>query len=204
MMKPYHTYQSGLTFVETIVVIALYAILTGMIFTAAQSLYQTNNYSAAQAEEVDNARRGMSRLTRDLREMTYAEDGTFPVTRIEDHLIGFYSDIDKDNSVEYVEYELATTTFYKRTYNATGTPPVYNFGAPDQTEILSRYVQNIDQATSTFFYFDTNNTALASTSLLTDVRYIRAQIIVNINPVQSPGEFMLRSGIAPRNLKDNL
>jgi type II secretory pathway component PulJ len=198
------TPQSGLTLVETIVVIALYTLLTGMIFTAAQSLYQTNNYSAAQAEEVDNARRGMTRLNRDLREMTYAEDGTFPVTRIEDHLIGFYSDIDKDDSVEYVEYELASTTFYKRTYNAVGSPPVYDFSTPDQTEILSEYVQNLSQGTSTFFYFDTNNTALSSTSLLTDVRYIRSQIIVNINPIQSPGEFMLRSGIAPRNLKDNL
>lgn len=203
-MIKHHTSQSGLTLVETVVVIALYTILTGMIFTAAQSLYQTNNFSAAQAEEVDHARRGMTRLTRDLREMTYAEDGTFPVAAIEDHLIGFYSDIDKDNSVEYVEYELATTTLYKRTYNAVGSPPVYNFSSPDKTETLSLYVQNIDQATSTFFYFDTNNTALSSTSLLTDVRYIRAQIIVNINPIHAPGEFMLRSGVAPRNLKDNL
>lgn len=196
--------QLGLTLIETMVVIALYAILTGMIFTAAQSLYQVNNISAAQSNEVENARRGMTRLTRDMREMTYAEDGTFPVTTIEEHKIGFYSDIDKDDSVEYVEYELATTTLYKRTYNAVGSPPVYNLASPDQTEILSEYVQNIAQATSTFFYFDTDNSALASTSLLTDVRYIKAQIIVNINPIQSPGEFMLRSGVAPRNLKDNL
>lgn len=196
--------QLGLTFVETIVVIALYAILTGMIFSAAQSLYQVNNISAAQSNEVENARRGVTRLTRDLREMTYAEDGTFPVTTIEEHRIGFYSDIDKDNSVEYVEYELATTTFYKRTYNATGNPPTYNFASPDETIILSEYVQNIDQATSTFYYFDTDNNALASTSPLTEVRYIKAQIIVNIDPIQSPGEFMLRSGVAPRNLKDNL
>lgn len=203
-MMNHRTLQSGMTLVETAVVIGLYTLLTGMIFTAAQTLYQTNNYSAAQAEEVDNARRGMTRLTRDLREMTYAEDGTFPVTQIDDHQIGFYSDVDKDNSVEYVEYELATTTLYKRTYNATGSPPVYDLGNPDTVEILSEYVQNIDQATSTFFYYDTNNAALASTSLLTDVRYIRAQIIVNINPIQSPGEFMLRSGVAPRNLKDNL
>lgn len=199
-----HHSQAGLTLVEAVIVIGLYTLLTGMIFTAAQSLYQSNSYSISQANEVDNARRGMNRLNRDLREMTYAEDGTFPVTQIEDHVIGFYSDIDKDDSVEYVEYELATTTFYKRTYNPTGNPPTYDFNNPDETIILSEFVQNIDQATSTFFYFDTNNTALGSTSLLTDVRYIRSQIIVNIDPLRSPGEFMLRSGIAPRNLKDNL
>ena len=203
MMRPTTT-EAGLTLTETIVIIAIYTLMTGMIFTAAQSLYQTNNFSAAQAEEVSNARRGMTVLTRDLREMTYAEDGTFPVARMEEHAIGFYSDIDKDDSVEYIEYELSTTTFYKRTYNATGSPPVYDYVNPDRVDILSEFVQNIDQGTSTFFFYDTNNTALASTSLLTDVRYIRAQIIVNINPIQSPGEFLLRSGIAPRNLKDNL
>lgn len=204
MSNKYITTQSGLTLVEMIVVIGLYTILTGMIFTAAQALYQTNNYSAAQANEIDNARRGMNRFTRDLREMTYSEDGAFPVTRMEDHTIGFYSDIDKDNSVEYVEYELATTTFYKHTYNAVGSPPVYDLSAPDETIILSEYVQNLNQGTSTFFYFDTNGDALNSSSLLTDVRYFKAQIIVNIDPVRSPGEFMLRGGIAPRNLKDNL
>lgn len=196
--------QSGLTLVEMVVVIGIYTILTGMIFTAAQALYQTNNYSAAQANEIDNARRGMNRFIRDVREMTYAEDGTFPVSQMEDNLVGFYSDIDKDDTVEYVEYELIDTVLYKRTYNAVGTPPTYDFTTPDETVILSEYVQNIDQATSTFFYYDTNNAPLSGSSLLTDVRYFRAQIIVNIDPIRSPGEFMLRGSVAPRNLKDNL
>lgn len=204
MNNQHFTTQSGLTLVEMLVVIGIYTILTGMIFTAAQALYQTNNYSTAQANEIDNARRGMSSFMRDVREMTYAEDGTFPVSEIEDHLISFYSDIDKDDQVEYVEYELVGTVLYKRTYKAIGTPPVYNFLAPDETVILSEYVQNIDQAIPTFSYYDTNNTALTGSSLLTDVRYFKAQIIVNIDPIRSPGEFMLRGSVAPRNLKDNL
>jgi type II secretory pathway component PulJ len=196
--------QKGMTLIEAIIVISLYTILTTVIYTAIQFLYQTNNYSSAQASEIDNARRGLTSLVRDLREMTYGEDGTFPVAEMGQHIIGFYSDIDKDNSVEYVEYELATTTLYKRIYGASGFPPVYNMASPESTEILSEYVQNIEQATSTFYYFGTNNALLDGTDLLTDVRYIRTQIIVNIDPVQSPGEFMLRSGVAPRNLKDNL
>tara|TARA_B100000508_G_scaffold123897_1_gene106880 strand:- start:12471 stop:13079 length:609 start_codon:yes stop_codon:yes gene_type:complete len=196
--------QNGMTLVEMVVVIGVYMLLVGMVFTAAQSLYQSNSYTTAQAREVDNARRGMTKLVRDLREMTYAEDGTFPVTAMEGHRVGFYSDIDKDDSVEFVEYELSTTTLYKRTFNATGSPPTYNLASPDQEDVLSLYVQNINQATSTFFYYDTNNVALSSTSLLTDVRYISAQIIVNVDPIRSPGEFMLRSGVSPRNLKDNL
>lgn len=194
----------GMTLIEMLVVIGVMVLISGAIFGAAQSLYQINSYAQAQAFEVDNARRGVQRFARDVREMTYAEDGSFPMAVMEPHLLAFYSDIDKDNSVEYVEYELSTTTLNKRVYNPTGNPPVYDFGSPDEEIILSEYVQNIDQATSTFFYYDENGTALNSASPLIDVRYVRTQIIVNIDPLRSPGEFMLRVGVTPRNLKDNL
>jgi hypothetical protein len=198
-----HTRQSGLTLAEMVVAIGLYTILSLVLFQTVQSLYQNNAYSFAQADEVNNARRGLYTVAQDMREMTSGEDGTFPVVIKEPDRIGFYSDIDRDDSVEYVEYELATTTFYKYTYNATGSPPVYS-ATPDETVVLSEYVQNNVNGTSTFFYYDTNNMLLGTSSLLTDVRYIRTQIIVNIDPVRSPGEFMLQSGVAPRNLKDNL
>jgi prepilin-type N-terminal cleavage/methylation domain-containing protein len=194
----------GMTLVEMLVVIALTTILSGMIASSIYYLYEYNAYSLAQASEVDNARRALARMTNDLREMTYAEDGSFPLVVKEEHLVSFYSDIDYDNSVEYVEYEVATSTLYKRTYNATGNPPTYNLTSPDEEIILSEYVQNFLEATSTFKYYDVNGTQLDVTDLLTDVRYIRAQVIVNVNPIQAPGEFVLRTSVAPRNLKDNL
>jgi type II secretory pathway component PulJ len=193
-----------MTAVEAIVVIALFSILSLAIFSSVQYLYQTDGYSNAQAGEVDSARRGMTQLSRDLREMAYAEDGTFPIAVKDTHLIGFYSDYDKDDAVEYVEYELVGTTLFKRTYNPTGNPPTYDLSDVDTEETLSIYVRNVEQATTTFSYYDANNSLLDASALLTDVRYIRTQLIVNIDPIRSPGEFMLRSSVAPRNLKDNL
>lgn len=193
-----------MSLVEMLVVIALTTILSGMIASSVHYLYKYNAYSLAQAAEVDSARRALSRMTNDLREMTYAEDGTFPLVVKNNHLVSFYSDIDYDDSVEYVEYEVDGTTLYKRTYNATGNPPTYNLSSPDEEIILSQYVQNFLEATSTFKYYDVDGTQLGATDLLTDVRYIRAQVIVNVNPIQAPGEFVLRTSVAPRNLKDNL
>ena len=197
-------FTQGMTLVEMLVTIALITIMMSMIFSAVYYFYTYNAYAIAQAAEVDNARRSLSRLTRDIREMTYAENGSFPIVIKDEHRLGFYSDIDYDDSVEYVEYELATTTFYKRTYNATGTPPVYNLVAPDEEIIISEYVQNNLEATTTFSYFNAQGNQLDTSDLLTDVRYITVKIIVNVNPVQAPGEFVLQTSIAPRNLKDNL
>ena len=204
MYQPSSRAQSGMTLTEVVVLIGVYTVLMMVIMGSITSLYQTNSYSMAQADEVDNARRGMTQWNRDVKEMITAEDGTYPVALIEEHKLGYYSDTDQDDSIEYVEYELATTTLTKYTYNPSGSPAVYNLSSPDSAEILSLYVQNINQSTSTFFYYDNLGNELSSTSPIIDVRYIKAQIIVNIDPLRSPGEFMLRSSVAPRNLKDNL
>lgn len=194
--------ERGFTLVETIVVLALYTVLMYAVMQSVSILYKFNAYTIAQAYQVSNARRGIELLIRDVREMTFADNGTFPLARMENNLIGFYSDIDRDDSVEYVEYELSTTTLYKRIYNATGSPPTYSV-TPSETHTLSQYVQNLNQATSTFAYYDREGLPASATSTVTDIAYVEARIIVNIDPVRDPGEFMLKSSAALRNLKEN-
>lgn len=194
----------GMTLVEMLVAVTIYTILMLAVFSSTTTLYRQNAYAIEQAGEVNNARRGIQQWNHDVKEMTTAEDGTYPVAVIEPHRLGYYSDTDRDAEVEYVEYVLASTTLTKYTYQATGTPVTYDTSAPDKIEILSLYVQNAEQGTSTFFYYDNSGAQLSSTSPLIAVRYIQAQLIVNIDPKRNPGEFMLRSSLAPRNLKDNL
>ncbi|MBP6881312.1 MAG: hypothetical protein KBC35_01685 [Candidatus Pacebacteria bacterium] len=193
-----------MTLVEMVVMIGVYVVLMLAVTMSIFNLYQINAYSFAQTNEIDNARRGVTQWYRDVREMVVGEDGTYPVAIIDTHRFGYYSDTDQDDMVEYVEYVLATTTLSKYTYNAVGSPAVYDLLTPDLKEDLSYYVQNINQATSTFFYYDNAGNRLSSTSPIIDVRYIEMQLIINIDPIKSPGEFMLRSSVAPRNIKDNL
>lgn len=195
----------GMTLLEVVIVLSIYMLLMGAISASVISIYQTNGYTIAQSYEIDHARRGLQNFIKDAREMTYADDGTFPIAVMESNRFGFYSDVDRDDSVEYTVYQLATTTITKYVYAASGTPPVYNMVTPASTEVLSEYVQNISQGVHTFRYYDTDGVEVTGAgALLTDVRYIEARIIVNIDPNRSPGEFLLHTGVAPRNLKDNL
>ncbi len=193
--------QRGLTFVETILVISLFSILMLVVSNSIISFYKFNSYTISQAYQVNSARRGIELLVRDLREMTYADDGTFPLAEMGEHTVSFYSDIDRDDSVEYIEYELASTTLYKRVYNATGSPPVYDTVTPDETHTISKFVQNNLQGTTTFMYYDGNGSPAVATTTITDIAYIEAQVIVNIDAARNPGQFMLRSSAALRNLK---
>ena len=196
--------QKGMTLVEMLIAIGIYTVLMLAITNSITTFYQYNAYALEQSNEVENARRGVTQWNRDVKEMTTAEDGTWPMAISGEHRLGYYSDTDRDDSVEYVEYILASTTLRKFTYNPSGSPATYDLTTPDSEEILSEYVQNRNHATSTFFYYDNNGVQLASTSPIINIRYIQMQVIVNIDPDRNPGEFMLRSSLAPRNLKDNL
>jgi type II secretory pathway component PulJ len=195
---------TGMTLVEAVVAVGIYTLLMLVITTTVVELYQSNSYTMAQANEVDTARRGLLAWTQDAREMLSSAEGTWPISIMESQRMGFYSDIDRDDDIEYVIYQLASTTLYRYTYEPTGSPPTYSTTSPSATYRLSEYVQNLIQGTSTFRYFDTNGVELFPGALLTDVRYVETQLIVNIDPIREPGEFMLRASVAPRNLKDNL
>lgn len=191
----------GLSIVEVIMVVALFSILMLAVSGSIASFYRFNAYTLSQAYQVDTARKGVEQLVQDLREMTFADDGTFPLVVMEDDRISFFSDVDRDFSVEYVEYSLASTTLMKRIYNATGTPPTYGTTTLQETRTLSEYVQNVLQGTPIFVYYDEEGNPATATSTVTDIRYVGISIVVNIDPIRDPGEYMLRSSAALRNLQ---
>lgn len=201
-MKLRASQLQGMTLVEAMVAIAIFTMISLVVIESIVTFYRHNAYTIAQANQVMHARRGVELMVRDIREMTYADDGSFPLVEMSDHSISFYSDIDRDDSVELVEYQLASTTLHKYIYDATGFPPVYSSTTPDQTLIISEYVHNLPQGLNTFTYYDENGTETTATSSVTDVRYIAVQTVINIDPERDPGQFMLRSSASLRNLKN--
>lgn len=193
--------KAGFTLTETIVVVTLFTALTLLITQSIFSFYQFNAYTIAQTQQVSEVRDSMEQMVRDIREMTFSDDGTFPLSVMEEDRIGFYSDIDRDDSVEYVEYTLSSTTLSKLIFNATGSPPVYE-STPESTTTLSEYIQNRLQDIPVFTYYDNEGLVSTASSTIADIRYVEVTVIVNIDPIRDPGEYMLRSSASLRNLKD--
>lgn len=199
-----HT-TTGFTLVEMIVVIALNTIIMLAVFATIVQLYQTNSYTFAQTAEVEAARAGILKWTQDAREMTFAADGSFPLVVLGTSTIAYFSDTDRDDDIEYIEYELSSTTLYRNVHKPTGSPPTYDYINPTTVEVVSEYVQNELQDVPIYTYYDSAGLVLTNPStMITDARYIEMSIIVNIDPLRSPGEFELRTSAAPRNIKDNL
>ena len=190
--------QHGFTLAEVIIVVALSTMIMYAIFTQVLSFYQYHDYTLAQTNELYEAQRGMRFLVRDLREMTFADNGQFPLVEYASTSILFFSDVDRDQSVELVRYELVGTTLTKYTYDAAGA--VYSTTTPDATTVISNYVQNIIEGDPVFRYYDISGVEASGSTRVTDIRYITVDITVNVDPIRNPGEYTLRSSAALRNI----
>ena len=106
--------KKGFTLIETIVVIFVFSILMEGITMAILSLYRTHTYEWQQSLAVEEAKRGVETMVREIREARQGEDGSYPIELAGDKEFIFYSDIDGDGKTERVRYflgEIDTKTY---------------------------------------------------------------------------------------------
>lgn len=96
--------QSGFTLIETLVAIAVFTMALGVVSGFAIMSYRGQAYVFQQATAIDEARKGIETMVKELREARIGDDGSYIIEKAEDHEIIFYSDIDKDGATERVRY----------------------------------------------------------------------------------------------------
>ncbi|MBU1179085.1 hypothetical protein KKB69_02000 [Patescibacteria group bacterium] len=191
--------NKGLTIVETLVYIAVFTLAMGAVSGFIIYFYRGNFYIIQQAYAVNSARRGIETMTREIREITYSDSGAYPVVAAQEQSFIFYSDIDKDENVEKVRYFLEGTDFKKSEIQAVGDPPVYQ----DGEEIISVISDNVRNGVQLVFtYYNASSTEVADLSWITDIRLVKVNLVVNVEPNRAPGEFTLTSSAQIRNLKE--
>lgn len=191
----------GLTLVEMIVVIALVTLVGAGMLSAIQYFYRGNSYVFEAASSVDSARRGIAIALSSLREASYGEDGTYPITVAGTSTVTFYSDIDADGGIERVRFVLTNGTLYRGITNASGNPPSYA-GQPASTSTVATYVRNT-ATTPVFTYYDSSGTQLSTTSTnISDIASVRVDLRIDLNPSRAPNIFTLAGSATMRNLKE--
>lgn len=106
----------GISLVETLVAIFVFAILMLAISFAVVSLYKTRTYQVEQSLAVSEARDGIERMVKEIREARQGENGAYPIEYAGDKEFIFYSDVDNDGKTERVRYflgQIQTETFEK-------------------------------------------------------------------------------------------
>jgi hypothetical protein len=186
-----------------IIVIAITGVIMVAITSSVIYFYRTNANLVEQVLAINNARKGIERLVRDIREAAYSDEGSFPVVFIAPNEFTFYSDIDRDNLTERVHYYLFEDDLYKGVTNPSGDPLSYDEG-DEEVSLISQYVRNDEEAVAIFTYYDSEGNEVTAIEEISEVAFVRVNLIVNVNPTRLPEEFTLRSSATLRNLKVNL
>ncbi len=186
---------------ETMIVVAITATVVGALLMAIRYFYVNNAYVFQATAAVDSARRGLATSLGDLREASYADDGSYPISAAATSSITFYSDVDSDGAIERVKIWMYGTTLYKVVTNSGGNPPSYT-GQSSATSTIALFMRN---ATSTpvFTYYDSTGTQLATTSTpLSSIATVSANVQIDLNPNRAPQIFKLSGSATLRNLRD--
>lgn len=97
---------AGFTLIEALVVVAIFTIALGAIFGSVMMLYRTHDYTWEQSQAIEEARRGVEIMVKEIRGARSGEDGSYPIILAGDKELIFFSDIDSDGKAERVRYFL--------------------------------------------------------------------------------------------------
>lgn len=198
---------NGFSLIEVLVLIFVFAVIMAALSIFILNGYKAYQYNFQQVAAINEARRGIEVMVKEIREARYGEDGSYPLEEAGDWQFVFYSDIDQDVSVERVRYFLDGTNFKKGIVEPSGDPPQYVL-ADETISTLSAYVRN--GTTSVFTYYngdwpgDTIINPLPTLTRLTDTKLMHVYLKINVNPDRPPDDFELETDTQIRNLKTNL
>jgi type II secretory pathway pseudopilin PulG len=100
--------MKSFTLIETIITIAVFTLVFGAVSSLIVMGYRTQSYTWQQSMAINEARKGIETMVKEIREARSGDDGSYPIELAEDKEFIFYSDIDKDGDTERVRYFLGT------------------------------------------------------------------------------------------------
>ena len=96
--------RQGFTLVEVLVTIVIFSIVVSVVFSAIFMFYRNQSFTWDQSVAIEEARRGIKTMVREIREAKVGDDGSYSIESANDKEFVFYSDIDKDGATEKVRY----------------------------------------------------------------------------------------------------
>ena len=94
------------TLIETLVLILIFSLVLGTVFALIFMFYRNYGYIFNHSIAVNEAKRGVETMVKEIREAKNGDDGSFPIETAGDKEFIFYSDIDWDGETERVRYFL--------------------------------------------------------------------------------------------------
>ncbi len=197
---------TGFTLIEVVVVIGIFGLISGGVITLVSSVFVQSSKQGESIADTDQARKLSNKLTQELRNAVYGENGAYPLNSAGNQEIIFFSNVDSDDEVERVRYYLQSGALYKGIVQPTGSPYSYNPAQEVAEKVQSSVANN---STPLFYYYNDSYDGITGTALtqpvnVAQVNFIKLNLILSNKAASSNVTYTVTGGSSIRNLKTNL
>lgn len=199
--------RRGLTLIETLVAIAIFAIGMEGFTLLFLSAWKNNAYTLEMGQSSMVVSQGMSKIVGYLRSVRQSDSGSYPIHSADANDLVVYSDYDRDGVTERIHIYKNGQNILMGVTDPTATmPKTYPSGDQQVLTIASRIVNTSSEPI--FYYYDRNyaggltQAPLATPASVASVRLMKINLKINIDPNRAPDNIELQTFVEMRNLSD--
>lgn len=196
--------QKGVTLIETLFGVAVFALIAIAIGTFGRNLWYYNTAIGNGLDSADAGRNLLKLITTEIRTASAANTGAYTISQASASSFTFYSDVDDDGIRERIRYFSSGTNFQRGIIEPSGNPLTYN----SANEVVKTVASNVTNGSTIFDYYDKNydgsTAALTSPITIPSVRLVKITVVVDKDANRPPAPMTFSTQVSMRNLKDNL
>jgi prepilin-type N-terminal cleavage/methylation domain-containing protein len=194
--------QSGFTLVETLIGMAIFVLIVGVLTLFSKNIWVYNSMINSELTSVNANRTALKTMVAEIRTASSGNNGAYVISLANSTSFTFYSDIYDNGLKEKIRYFLNGTNLQKGVIIPTGSPLAYTGNEVITT--LIPYVTN----SSIFDYYDENydgtTASLGAPVDISVIRLIKITVTTDDNPNRPASPITISSQVTLRNIKDNL
>ena len=197
----------GMTLIEVMMAIAIFAIgIEGFTLLFAKT-WKTNSYVIEMGQSSLSASQGLNRMVDYIRRARQGDDGSYPLKSGNGNDLVIYCDFNKDGVTERLHFYKSNLEILMGVTRPTDTLPKTYPVSDQETVTVASYIVNGDD-TPVFSYFnrdypaDMSNNPLATPILVSDARLVKVYLEINMKPESAPDNIKMQSFVEMRNLND--
>jgi len=199
--------KSGMTLIEAMIAIAIFAIGIGGFSLLFVKSWQSNSYVFEMGQSSIAASQGVNKVVGYLRKARQGDDGSYPIKSATDNDLVIFSDYDKDGITERLHlYKSGNQLLAGWRKPSANLPKTYAAGDQGTKVIVDRIVN--DASAPVFYYYNKNypgdqaNNPMPTPAGVADVRLVKVLLKINIEPNGAPDNIESSSFVELRNLND--
>lgn len=200
--------HSGMTLIEALVAITIFTLGIAGFTLLFSKAWTANHYALEMGQASMNASQGVNKLVKYIREARQSDNGAYPVVSADDNDIVFYSDFDRDGKTERLHFYRSGANLIMGIRRPSSSFPItYATGDGETQTIVSNVVNAANNPV--FAYYDSHypedsfNNPITTPATVPNIRLIRVNLHINIDPNRPPDNVQIQSFAEMRNLNDH-